>query len=189
MKALLVILDGVGDRGTKTALSLAKKPNLDNITRKSITGLMHPIDVGVVPGSDTAHLAIFGYDPYKYYKGRGLFEALGANMELKEGDVAFRTNFATLDSCMNITDRRVGRDDTGLRELSSEIDGMELEGIKVVFKHTTEHRGVLILRGRGLSDRVSNTDPHGGRAKVIESKPLDNSKESKFTAHILNEFT
>ncbi|RJS75580.1 hypothetical protein CW714_00115 [Methanophagales archaeon] len=81
---ILVICDGLGDRPSlpldgKTPLQVAETPYLDEISKAGINGLMDVISPGIVPGSDTAHLAILGYDPYKYYPGRGVFEALGAH--------------------------------------------------------------------------------------------------------------
>ena len=79
-KALFVVMDGLGDRGADTPLSTANSPNLDDLAAISTTGLLHTIGDRFVPGSDTAHLALFGYDPHEYYGGRGAFEALGAGM-------------------------------------------------------------------------------------------------------------
>ena len=82
----------------KTPLESAVKPNIDKITTRSVTGLMHPVDVGVRPGSDIAHLSLFGYPIDIYYPGRGPFEAAGYGLEVKIGDVALRGNFATVDN-------------------------------------------------------------------------------------------
>ncbi|TRM89545.1 phosphoglycerate mutase, partial [Sulfolobus sp. A20-N-G8] len=98
-KLVLVIADGLGDRPVNklnglTPLEAANKPNIKELLKNSIVGLMDPISPGVIAGSDTSHLSIFGLDPHKYYRGRGAFEALGAGAELNDGDVAFRGNFA-----------------------------------------------------------------------------------------------
>ena len=110
-----MILDGCADRpvkelGGKTPLEVAVKPAIDRLVAEGACGLMDVISPGIRPGSDTAHLAIFGYDPYKYYPGRGPFEALGAGLTLSPGDVAFRTNVATVNSDLIVVDRRGGRD-------------------------------------------------------------------------------
>ncbi|MFH1285162.1 MAG: 2,3-bisphosphoglycerate-independent phosphoglycerate mutase [Candidatus Micrarchaeota archaeon] len=190
-KAFLVVCDGIGDLQVngKTPLQKASKPNMDKLAEMGQNGLVHTIGVGVIPGSDTAHLALFGYDPYKYYKGRGTFEALGSGMTLEHGDVAFRCNFATVDPKFKVIDRRAGRIGTDIaRELGKSLDGMEIDGVKIVFKPTTEHRATLVLRGKGLSCKVGDTDPHGCES-VLEAKPLDGSKEAKKTADVLNKFT
>jgi 2,3-bisphosphoglycerate-independent phosphoglycerate mutase len=80
--ALLLIADGLGDRPVpaldgRTPLEAARTPNMDRLAREGENGLMDPIGPGIRGGSDTGHLAILGYDPYRYYPGRGPFEALG----------------------------------------------------------------------------------------------------------------
>ncbi len=187
MKTLLLIMDGVGDRGKDTSLSRARTPHLDKLARMGITGMLHPLGRGVVPGSDTSHLAILGYDPKVYYKGRGAFEAFGAGLELKDKDVAFRTNLGTVDENLVVTDRRAGRDPMGLDELYAALDGMEVEDVKIKVKHTVEHRGALVLSGPGLSADVTNTDPHEVRVKLLTAEAL--SPEGEKTAAVLNQFT
>jgi len=197
VKALLIVMDGAGDRalkelGGKTPLEVARKPNMDGLAARGITGLMYAIAPGIRPGSDTAHLAIFGYDPYATYSGRGAFEALGAGLELGEGDVAFRTNFATVNEDWVVVDRRAGRYIEGAEELEKALNEIRIEShpeVEIVFKHTVEHRGVLILRGTSLSNKVSDVDPHKLGVRVPKAEPLDNDPSSKVTAEVLNEFT
>jgi len=190
-KAILVIVDGLGDRVAregKTPLQLTKKPNLDELAREGSVGLMNALGPGVIPGSDTSHLAILGYEPSIYYKGRGPLEALGVGINLKEGDVAFRCNFATVDEELKIIDRRAGRLKDEGKELAKSLQGLKIEGIEVIFASSTEHRGVLVLRGDGLSSDISDTDPHTSEnVFVLESKPLNPGKETKKTAKIVNE--
>ena len=143
-KVLFVILDGVGDHtikdlGSKTPLEAAKKPNIDYLAKYGENGVIYPIDIGVTPGSDTAHLSLFGYDPYRDYPGRGVFEALGTEIELKKGDVAFRVNVATVDDQLRVIDRRAGRNDYGIEQLFQELNGIEIEGIKIILKHIVEY--------------------------------------------------
>ena len=144
--AILVVCDGLGDRptvGGKTPLQAAETPNMDAVSEAGINGLMDVISPGIVPGSDTAHLSLFGYNPYEYYPGRGVFEALGADMELREGDVAFRANFATVDDGMRIIDRRAGR--KGSKELADALDGLEIDDVQISLRNTTEHRCALVM--------------------------------------------
>ena len=102
MKALLIIGDGMADRplkelGGKTPLEVAEKPSMDQIAKNGICGILDPISPGIPPGSDTATLALLGYDAIKTYRGRGAFEALGSGIEILPGDMTFRCNFATVD--------------------------------------------------------------------------------------------
>ena len=186
MKALFIILDGVGDRlwEGKTPLIAANKKNIDYLCENGINGVLHTIDRGIIPGSDTSHLALFGYDPYRYYRGRGTFEALGAGLSLEKGDIAFRVNLGTVDNNLVIQDRRAGRDAYRLKELLESIDGMEIDSIKISARHTTEHRGVVILKGEGLTNKITDIDPHKTGAKVLRCKPLE--KKADFTASVVN---
>ena len=194
-KVLLIVIDGLGDRGVRTPLSSAKKPNMDKLAEMGINGIMDPIAPGVRPGSDTGHLALLGYDPFKYYTGRGPIEAAGAGIEVKPGDIAFRVNFGTVEGEGSVfdkvvVDRRAGRisdTDELVKAINEGIDLSEF-GVEFIFKRGSGHRGALVFRGEGLSDKISDTDPHKVGEKVKRCVPLDDSEEAKRTAEIVNYF-
>ena len=192
--AVLVILDGLGDRPTDelsglTPLAVAKTPTLDRLAEEGQSGLMDVIGPGITPGSDTAHLALFGYDPAKTYPGRGPLEALGAGLPSKPGDVAFRANFSTVDESMHVIDRRAGRSFTSEegKALEDALANIEIDGVKVHFTHTVEHRGALVLEGKGLSGKITDTDPHETGVEILQSKALE--PEAEATAAIVNKLT
>src|SRR2546427_3591522 len=191
-KIVLLIFDGLGDRpiaelGRQTPLQAARKDSLDWFAANGINGLVDPIAPGVRPGSDTSHLALLGYDPLQVYTGRGPFEAAGVGIPVKRGDIAFRCNFATVDSGMRVTDRRAGRIREGTAELAKALDGLELGGgVHVLFRAGTEHRAALVLRGPGLSPHVSDTDPHDEGAKVLSARAT--APDGEATARTVNEF-
>lgn len=193
-KGLLLIADGLGDRpvpamGNKTPLEYAATPTLDRLAREGECGLMDPIAPGIRAGSDTAHLAILGYDPYKVYQGRGPFEALGIGMEVRGGDVALRCNFSTVDSAMRVIDRRAGRITEGTAALAQAVNGVEIEGVQCFFKESVAHRGALVLRGEGLSPHITDVDPHAEGEFVQEARPLDpNDPAAVRTARVVNAF-
>ena len=187
-----MIIDGMGDRplkelGYKTPLEAAITPYMDKMAEKGICGIMDPIKPGIRPGSDTSHISILGYDPYKVYTGRGPFEAAGVGVDVLPGDIAFRCNFSTANNDGIITDRRAGRIREGTEELAKSLNGINIDqDVEVIFKESTGHRAVLVLRGDGLSDQVSDADPkHDGKAPNIVVA-LDGSQEANKTANILN---
>jgi len=189
--AVFVVMDGLGDRplkelGDKTPLEAAKTPTFDRLATEGQSALMNVIGPGITPGSDTAHLALFGYDPLADYPGRGPLEAFGAGLETKPGDVAFRSNFATVDSNMVVIDRRAGRDFTVKEqaELQAALDGIEIDGVKVRFLATVEHRGALVLEGEGLYSEISDADPHETGKKILTVRAL--KPEAEKTARIVN---
>ena len=190
-KILIVVMDGLGDRAVKqlhwkTPLQAANRPHLNWFAEHGASGIVDMIGPGIRPGSDTSHLAILGYDPYEVYTGRGPFEAAGIGLVGKRGDVAFRCNFATVDAHHVVTDRRAGRiKEPDTSELAAALHDMMIEGVEVIVKEATEHRAVLLLRGDGLSAKVSDVDPHG-EEKVHEAMPLEPG--AKKTAKVVNEF-
>lgn len=191
-KVIFVIFDGLGDRpikefGYKTPLEAAATPNFDAIAAKSLCGLSNALGRGIRPGSDVSHLAIFGYPMEKYYTGRGPIEVAGLGIKLQEGDVAFRGNFGTVDDSWNILDRRAGRIRI-VDEFVAALDGMEIDGIKIIVKPGTAHRAGVVFRGRGLSSNISDADPHEEGKPVLTVKPLDDTPETSFTADVINKF-
>ncbi len=201
MKAILVVGDGMGDRpirsmGNKTPLEAARTPTLDKLASEGATGLINILSPGIPPGSDTGHLALFGYDPWTCYTGRGPFEALGAGIEINPSDVSFRGNFASVqrlsDKTFKVLDRRAGRSLPEGDALAALLNGISIPGapkVKVIVKHTVEHRCVLVLRGAGLSSKISDTDSHGHEDEVLKSEPLHDSTDAKRTASIVNKLT
>ena len=101
MKYIVVLGDGMADEpideiGGKTPLEYAKTPAMDSIAPKAELGLAHTIPEGMKPGSDTANLAVLGYDPKKYYTGRSPLEALSIGVPMKDTDIAIRCNIVTV---------------------------------------------------------------------------------------------
>ena len=181
-KMALIVLDGLGDLATKsqgwlTPLEAAKTPNLDALTRSGCAqGRMIPVAPGITPGSGPGHLALFGYDPIEWEVGRGVIETLGLGIELKNGDVAARANFCTLDAKGIVTDRRAGRIATEVCErlcgiLSSKIK--KVGTTEVLIYPGKEHRFVIVFRGKGLEGPLTDTDPNREGLPISESKPTD----------------
>ncbi len=193
-KIILLLIDGLGDipseEGGKTPLEAASIPNMDELTKKGICGLMDPISTGITPGSGPSHLALFGYDPFKYDIGRGVLEALGIGLGMTKKDVATRANFATINEEGIITDRRAGRiSSEKCRELCELLQARikSIDDVEIVIKPSKEHRFVVLFRGEGLSDRISDTDPQKDGHPPKEPKSLHT--EAKKTEKIVTEFT
>jgi 2,3-bisphosphoglycerate-independent phosphoglycerate mutase len=185
MKILLVVLDGAGDTGAQTPLSLAKKPNMDSLAEKGRLGLL---DIGYKKDvdSDVGYLNLLGCYSAKDYPGRGYLEALGLGLSPGPKDVCIRANFATLDSGGTLVDRRAGRQEEGLEELAERLDGMEIDGVKFEVKKSSGHRLVIVLSGEGLSDRIVPNDPH--KTGVAVPQVSARSQDAKRTASVLNKF-
>ncbi len=190
-KIVLLVVDGLGglphpDTG-KSELETANLPNLDSMANESACGMTTPVLPGVAPGSGPGHLALFGYDPLKYIIGRGALEALGIDVELRPGDVAARGNFCTVDTDGNLVDRRAGRIPTEFSTpLCHRLDTIEIPGVQVDVFPVQDYRFVLRLRGEGLSEAVTETDPQISGVQAMPVRALDPSAEK--TATLVNEF-
>ncbi len=191
-KIVLLVADGLGglpmEPGGPTELEAARTPNLDALARISSCGLLEPVGPGITPGSGPAHLALFGYDPIKYNIGRGVLEGLGIDFKLTGRDVAARFNFATVDKEGKLVDRRAGRLSTeeNQRIVKKLRDGIvPPKGFEVFIETVKEHRGLLVLRGEGLSGDIHDTDPQELGVPSLPARAL-NSKAEK-TAALFNE--
>ncbi len=188
-KAMLLVMDGLGgyrtvERGSE--LTEASTPNLDRLASEGSLGLHDPVTRGITPGSGAGHLGLFGYDPLAYEIGRGALSAAGIGFQLEPGDVAARVNFCTLAPDGTIADRRAGRLPTEQASSIAELLSREvhLEGAELFVQPEREHRGLLVLRGKGLDPAIADTDPQ--REGVPPDPPRALTPEAKHTADLVS---
>ena len=195
-KIVLLVLDGVGDlpdpaQGGRTPLEAARTPNLDALAPRSALGRLLPVAPGITPGSGPGHLALFGYDPIATPVGRGVLEALGAGMDLRDGDVAARANFCTLDGGGIVSDRRAGRipGEECARLVATLTRAVgRIDDVEVLLQAGMGHRFVAVLRGPGLAGGVSDADPHHEGAAIPPARPLAPGAAAEKTARVTNAF-
>ena len=168
-------------------METANTPNLDRLAAKSICGLSDPVSPGITPGSAPGHLAIFGYDPVECIIGRGILESIGIGLELQKDDVAARGNFCTVDGKGVVTDRRAGRISTEkCTELCRMLNGMTIDGVKIVVRPVREHRFVAVFRGNNLFADVTESDP---QQTDLAAKPIVAlSPDAQELAAVTNQF-
>lgn len=140
MKYIVILGDGMADEpqealGGKTPLEAAKTPVMDVLAARSETGLLKTIPDGMSPGSDTANLAVLGYDPKQYYTGRSPLEALSIGVPMKETDVAMRCNLVTLTEEEPYEQKRII--DHSSDEISTEDAAVLLEAVKQELENET----------------------------------------------------
>lgn len=197
MRIILIIMDGAADSGKITPLKKAKIPNLNFLAKNGKTGPIYTVKKNIAPESDIGVLSLLGYNPYKYYTGRGPLEMYGLNLKFKYF-LALRANFATSIN-KNIIDRRVSRSLTTkeAKSLANSINKKVKLKSKFIFKNTIEHRAILVLKSK-LSDKITNTDVgYKKTGKFSEPNTTNNefkfsralAKEAKKTASLVNEFT
>jgi 2,3-bisphosphoglycerate-independent phosphoglycerate mutase len=192
-KIVLIVIDRLGGlaQNGKTELEAANIPHLDQLAKNSVCGLAHPLSPGITPGSGPAHLALFGYDPFKYQIKRGLLSAFGIGVSLSSQEIAARANFATLDEQGKIKDRRAGRLSTEeCKRLCQKLDKIKISEVLFRVFPEREHRACVILRGEGLSDQIEDTDPQKTGVFPLQTSPTPDafSWKALYTAKIVNEF-
>lgn len=189
-KIVMLVIDGLGglpNEYGKTELETAHTPNMDKLAQTGSCGLVQTVAPGITPGSAPGHLGLFGYNPLTYTIGRGVLEALGIDFDLQPGDIAARGNFCKIDKNGFITDRRAGRisSDESVK-LCQLLDGMEIDGAKVIVRAVKDHRLVVIFRGTGLNEKISDADPQQINVPIKQVSALEASAEH--TARIVNFF-
>ena len=208
------MLDGVGDLphpdlAGKTPLEAATTKNMDMLAKNGIMGQVISVGKGIAPESDIAVFNMLGYKfQHSDYAGRGVIEAIGIGIDFKDGDLALRGNFATLDDEGKIIDRRAGRriEREDVEKISKEIE-KEIKfsnpNTTVAVAPTVGHRVTIRLRdNKPLSSEISNTDPAYARVdgmgiakavsdfmKIEKCIPLEQSENAANAANLVNEFT
>ena len=212
---IYVLLDGVGDLphpdlDGKTPLEAANTPTLDKIASNGSIGEVISVGKGIAPESDIAVFNMLGYK-FKHadYVGRGVIEAIGIGIDFKDGDLALRGNYSTLNDEDVIIDRRAGRhiekeDADGVAKEIEEKIKLSSPDVSIVVSPTIGHRVTVRIRkdSQKLSSRITNTDPAysniggmgvakavGDFLKIEKCLPLEDTDDSKFTANLVNEFS
>ncbi len=159
---MILIGDGMADYpipeyGGRTALQIACTPNLDFITGEGICGLVRTIPPDMDAGSDIATLSILGYDPARYYTGRGPLEAIGMNIPLDDTDIAFRCNLIT-ESGGKIVDYSGGHiSDADAKELIESLN-LAFKSWGVRFYPGVSYRNIMVLKAG--EDVKGGAPPH-----------------------------
>ena len=152
----------IPELGGQTPLAYAKTPHLDRLAAGARIGMVQTIPEGMKPGSDTANLAVLGYDPKKYYTGRSPLEALSIGVPMKDTDIALRCNLVTLTEEEPYEKKRMS--DHSSSEISTEDAHILIEAVKEAFADETwsfytgtSYRHLTIWHGGKVVDL---TPPH-----------------------------
>lgn len=134
MKYVVVLSDGMAGRPLaeldgRTTMEAACTPMMDELSKDSEIGMTSMVPNGMAPGSDTANLAVMGYDPKIYYTGRSPLEALSIGVDMEDTDVSFRCNLVTLTEEDCAYEDRIIIDHSS-DEISTEDGAVLLEALK-----------------------------------------------------------
>ena len=174
MKYIILLGDGMADYplkklGGKTPLEFAKIPNMDSIAGKGTLGMIDTIPPGFPPGSDVANLSVLGYDPAKYYTGRGPLEAASMGVRLGPDDVAFRCNLVTLGSgeetiMEDFTAGHITSEES--RKIIHDINS-EIASDVFQFYNGVSYRHLFVWKGGAVS--LDTTPPHDISGRAVKN--------------------
>lgn len=184
MKIAILVGDGMSDYpihdiGDKTPLEAAKIPNMNEIAKSGMIGLVRTVPRGMKPASDVANLSILGYDPKTYYAGRGPLEAANIGVEVGENEIAFRCNLVTSNNDL-MSDYSAGHiSDKESKTLMEYLD-KKLGSDRIKFYHGKSYRNLVVIKTRSKDElaglvKASCTPPHDITGRNI-SKHLPKGK-------------
>jgi 2,3-bisphosphoglycerate-independent phosphoglycerate mutase len=191
MKYVLIVGDGMADYPVnalkgKTPLEVADKPNIDALVAKGRSGLLKTIPDGMEPSSSVANLSILGYDPKKWYTGRGPIEAARMKIHLDKDDIVFRCNLITEENgiLVDYSSDHITSEEAG--ELIKCVNDHFEKPNEISFYAGVSYRHLLVLRDNPNSDCILCTPPHDVvGAKISEVLPKANNSFAKTAAIFL----
>lgn len=170
-KYVVLVGDGMADLpipelGNKTILEYASIPNMDYMASHGITGLTNTVPEGMAPGSDTANLSIFGYDPVVSFTGRAPLEALSMGITLAPDDTAFRCNIVNAaDNIMK--DFTASHIDSMLSEVVMNQLSRSLNDKGIEFYPGVSYRNLMVWRNYPYRDIAETIPPHDIQGRSI----------------------
>ncbi len=197
MRCILLILDGLGDRGHaafggQTPLQMASTPNLDRLAALGVTGQFHPWLLGTALPSEIAHFLLFGYD-LEDFPGRGYIEALGENIPLGDTDVAILGRIFGVEKqqgLLILTEEDPEVEADTCLALQEAIQTFHHEGVHISFVPTGGIRGIVLARGE-VAAAVTDSNPiYEGRPlmEVLPWEGWEHEARVQNTARALNQY-
>jgi 2,3-bisphosphoglycerate-independent phosphoglycerate mutase len=191
MKYIILIMDGAGDNplkelGGETPLQAAEKENINTLAKKGVCGLFRTIPENFSTGSAVANLSILGYDPLRYFQGRGVLEAAAMNVPLTDTDVVFRCNTICIAGDGSIKNHSAGHISSEESVLLIQEANEKLGNREIIFYPGVSYRNLLVLKD-DYSPDVECIPPHdyvGQSYKNLLVKPKNRQAEK--TASVLN---
>ena len=174
MKYIILLGDGMADTPLdsldgKTPLEYAKTPNMDSIAQNGICGMARTVPEGMHPGSDTANLSVFGYNPAEFYTGRAPLEALSMNISLEKQDAAFRCNIVNTENGI-MKEFNGGQIDTALAKIVIEEVGAHIRPYPEIELYPgVSYRNIMVWRGFPYGNLPDSTPPHDITGKETAS--------------------
>lgn len=162
MKYIMLVPDGMADLPMseldgQTPMQAARTPNFDALAEVSLVGSVLTVPPGMYPGSDVANMSLLGYDPRRYYTGRGPIEALAMGVPMDAGDVAYRCSLVSSDGTV-LLDNSAGHITTEESRPLIELVDRKLGGDKRKFYTGVQYRHIMAEKNGSID--LETTPPH-----------------------------
>jgi 2,3-bisphosphoglycerate-independent phosphoglycerate mutase len=190
MKHIILIADGaagypVDELGGRTCLQSARKPLIDSLAEKGRCGLLRTIPENFSTGSAVANLSILGYEPLKYFHGRGVLEAAAMGISLEDRDIALRCNIICAENG-KIKNHSAGHISSSEAALLIKTLNSRLANEEINFYPGVSYRHLLVLKNR-FSSLIECYPPHDNLEKPINDILVyPKEKKGEETAAFLN---
>jgi 2,3-bisphosphoglycerate-independent phosphoglycerate mutase len=186
MKYILLVPDGAADNPLpeldgKTPLQAARTPNMDRLAENGLVGSVQVTPLDMYPGSDAANMALLGYDPVKYYTGRGPVEAAAMGIPMEQKDVAFRCSLVSTDGS-KLLDYSSGHIATEEARKIIDLANQKLGTPSMRLFPGVSYRH--ILRWTGGPTEVKTAPPHENMGKLLSEIYPVGEGESKLKTFI-----
>jgi len=170
LKYIMLVPDGMADLPMaeldgQTPMQAARTPNFDALAEVSLVGSVLTVPQGMYPGSDVANMDLLGYDPRRYYTGRGPIEAVAMGVPLDEGDAAYRCSLVYSDGT-TLLDYSSGHITTEEAKPLIELIDKKLGGGRRKFYPGVQYRHIMAERGGPVD--LKTIPPHD-----FSGQPLD----------------
>lgn len=195
MRIAILVGDGMSDYpipelGNKTPLEIAKIPNINEITKNGLIGLVKTVPRGMKPASDIANLSILGYNPKTYYTGRGPLEAANIGVEILDQEIAFRCNLVTVNND-TMADYSAGHISEKESKILMQFLGERMSSDRIKFYHGKSYRNLTVIKTKSREDlndlmKTKCTPPHDITGKSI-SKHFPQGKAASILVKLMEE--
>ncbi len=195
MKSVIFLADGMADErlaelDNRTPLEACDTPAMDSIARRGSCGTFLTLPDGLPTSSDVANMSVLGFDPERFYPGRGPIEAVSQNIELGPDDVAWRCNLVSVSPEGILLDYSAGHIDQKIAAELMEMLQRELGNNKVTFHSGVSYRNLVVLHGKEFSNAIHYHKPDSSQdlpVSELELKANDGSREARHTVEFLNQ--
>jgi 2,3-bisphosphoglycerate-independent phosphoglycerate mutase len=193
MKHIIILGDGMADYpvarlGGRTPLQAARKPNIDRLAREGCCGLLRTIEDGQSPGSETANLAVMGYNPAEVLQGRGVLEAASIGVDIKPDEIAMRCNLICLFEDGRIKNHSAGHITSEESDQILQTMQRELGSEGLHFYTGVGYRHLFV--GKNLDPRLDCSPPHDHPGEPTAGLMVKAQvPEAQATATLLNDLT